>query len=52
MPIRLQQPHADGQISLEDYRNIKFITVLSNLVMALVAGTVGMIVSFGWILLT
>ena len=52
MSIRLQQSHVEGQMNLDDYRNIKSITALSNLLIALVAGTVGMIFSFGWLLLT
>ena len=43
MTTRLQQHCAEGQISLEESRNIGLLTILSKLVMALVMGIVVMI---------
>jgi hypothetical protein len=52
MNTPLQQPCAAGQISLEDSRDIRLQTILSNLIVVLVLGIGIMLVSFGWILLT
>ena len=52
MNTQLQQSCAAGQMSLEDGRNIRLLTILSNLVVALVLGIGIMLVSFGWILFT
>ena len=52
MNTQLQQPCAAGQMSLEDGRNIRLLTILSNLVVALVLGIGIMLASFGWILFT
>ena len=45
MTTRLQQLCPDGEISSADYRNIRLLTMLSKLVMALLMGIVVMIVS-------
>jgi len=52
MNMQLQQPYAAGQISLDDDRNIRLLTIVSNLVVALVLGIGVMLASFGWILFT
>jgi hypothetical protein len=52
MNTQLQQSCAAGQMSLEDGRNIRLLTILSNLVVALVLGIGIMLASFGWILFT
>jgi hypothetical protein len=50
MNSQLQQSWAAGQPSLEDSRNIRLQTLLSNLVRVLVLGIGIMLASFGWIL--
>ena len=50
MYTQIQQPGAEAQMSLRDYRSIKMETILSNLVMALVLGIAAMLITFGWIL--
>lgn len=45
MTTRLQQLCPDGKISSADYRNIRLLTMLSKLVLALLMGVVVMIVS-------
>ena len=52
MNTQLQQSCVAGQMSLEDGRNIRLLTILSNLVVALVLGIGIMLASFGWILFT
>ena len=52
MNMQLQQPCTAGQPGLEDGRNIRLLTIVSNLVVALVLGIGVMLVSFGWILFT
>jgi len=52
MNMQLQQSCTAGQISLEDDRNIRLLTIVSNLVVALVLGIGVMLASFGWILFT
>lgn len=52
MNTRLKQLCAEGKMSLEDCIGIKSLTILSNLIMVLVAGVVGMLISCGWILFT
>lgn len=52
MNMQLQQSCTTGQISLEDDRNIRLLTIVSNLVVALVLGIGAMLASFGWILFT
>jgi hypothetical protein len=50
MNTQIQQPCTEGQMKLEDGRNIKLEAILSNLVIALVLGIAVMLVAFGWIL--
>ena len=52
MNMQLQQSCTTGQIILEDDRNIRLLTIVSNLVVALVLGIGVMLASFGWILFT
>ena len=52
MDARSQQPFTGGQMSLEVCRNVKFLTLLSNLVAALTLGIVVTLVSSVWILFT
>jgi hypothetical protein len=52
MNTQLQQSCTTGQMSLEDGKNIRLLTILSNLVVALVLGIGIMLVAFGWILFT
>lgn len=51
MNTRLSQPWAEGQISLKDDKSSRLITIVSNLVIALVLGIVVTLSSSGWILL-
>lgn len=50
MNARLQQPFTGGQMNLEVCRNIRLLTMLSNLVAALALGIVVTLVSSGWLL--
>mgnify|MGYP001823708850 CR=1 FL=1 len=52
MNARLEQSFTGGQMSLEVCRNIKVLTILSNLIVALALGIVVTLVSSGWILFT
>ena len=52
MNARLQQPYSGGQTSLDDDRGIRSLTILSNLIIALVMGVACMLVSSYWILFT
>jgi hypothetical protein len=47
MSTRIEQFCTEGQLSPEYYRNIRLMTILSKLVMALVLIITVMIVSFG-----
>jgi len=50
MNARLEQSFTGGQMSLEVCRNIKLLTILSNLIAALALGIIVTLVSSGWIL--
>ena len=50
--MQLQQSCTAGQISLEGDRDIRLLTIVSSLVVALVLGIGVMLASFGWILFT
>jgi hypothetical protein len=52
MNAPLQQPYVGGKMSLDDCKSIKSLTILSNLITALVMGVAGMLVSSFWILFT
>ena len=52
MSGRLQQPCTEERSHPEDSRNVKFLTLLSRLVMAMVFGEAVVIFSVGWMLLT
>jgi hypothetical protein len=52
MDTRLQQPCTEGQMNLKDTGDINLMTILSNLVIALVLGIVAVLGSTGWLLFT
>ena len=52
MDARSQPPFTGGQMSLEVCKNIKLLTILSNLVAVLALGIVVTLVTSVWILFT